>query len=656
MIFLKHTLPLLFLSLTFTISAQRPVDHVPSTVSMAFGFHPGHLNEKVNIREFQQMAFYQMLVDQFVGMAPAEDRDQVKQALTDLTSIGINDLADVYVFSQMTEEITYYGMVLGLADAAKFEAFFNSMMPEGMQTEQLEGYRFIQPESSVAMGWTSKTLVIGGADVKTNWYDYPEEVPYEEWEEWEETEEMEWPAEEMPAEELTDEKIDEIVEEVWAEEMPAEELTDETIDEIIEDVWEEEDDYYMEDNSYDDYYAEIQQRENEETANWTQSLLSRDFGATISANASYTNVVKGGSDMNFWMNYSDLPHLGGMGGGYGDMGMVTSMLTGLYDGMFVNMGMNFDPGQVNMDMDIYGNDKMLDIWKGTYNSKYNKKLVKYIDASELLGYMHLNLNVENLMEGYKDMFLPMLEEFPYYGETASAGLSVLGIIVDEKALYELFTGDAILAFTGMSEFTKTITTYEYDDNFNPTEVEKEMTEYFPEFSLMVGYGNEANILKLVRLLQTTGIMQDMGNYFSIQIPDVPGEFYLAMENDILFFTNDTELVSSRLETGFPKERQLTKTQVKSMKKSATNLFWDIPNTISLVSASGLPMRGAPGEFLNMGKQEFRSLSFTSSKKVKDSSKMHMTLQLTDKETNSMEQIMELINSMVMDMMGGDSRS
>ncbi|MBR9921349.1 MAG: DUF4836 family protein [Bacteroidetes bacterium] len=623
MTFIKRTLPLLFICLSFGLFAQKPVDHIPSDVSLAFSFHPEHLNEKVNLREFQQMGFYQMLIEQMGQMAPPSAREQITNAMADPQSIGLNDMGDAWVFSKFTADATYFAVAISLSNADAFGDFFKQMGGDNLKLEQQNGYSYFQPENDVAIGWNNGTLIIAGSDLKEDYWGYGiEEVPMEEesWEDYEMEED--------------------------------EEMIEEDEDTLMDDTPEEEE------FDYDAYYSEQNRRQMEETASWAKMLLERSFDKSIQSNSKFAKAKSNDSDFNFWMDYAALPFLE-EGGGYGGMGMMgsmTSVLTGLYDGMYMNAGMNFDPGQINIDMDIFGNEQMLDWWKDSYKSRYNKKMFKYIDGSELLGYLHVNLDVEGLFEGYKEMFMPVVESFPGMGEMAAAGLDAIGIVIDEEALYELFSGDAVVAFTGMSEFTKTVTTYEYDENFNATEVEKEVKEFFPEFNFMAGYGNEENILKLVRLLEVTGLAQNLGNHYSISIPDVPGAFYLAMHDDILFFTNDTELIGSRLEDGFPKDRRMSKDQCKAMKKSASRFFWDIPNTISMVSSSGMPFGGAPGEFLNIGKQNFESLSVTSSSKIKDSASTTFTLQMADDETNALKQIMDLVNDMVMDMMGGESRS
>jgi hypothetical protein len=691
---LKASLALVFAISTLPVFAQSPVDFVPSDVSFAVSLHPDHLNDKVNIREFQQMGFYQMLIEQVTMSAPSpEIGEEVANALADPTTIGINDLSDVYIFGKFTEEVDYYGFVIGLTNSGKFSDFLSSVIPPELEIETDNGYNYLQPDGEGAFAWNDRVLVIAGSNVKESWWDMPYEEEYdweegEDWEDWDDEEWEDWEEEtELPTmEEGEPEDYEEIVDEEMVDEIIEEEFTfedveivdEEMVDEIIEEEFIFEDEEMVEEEApmveeleieeepwdeevyedpYADYYAENEARESEETATWARSIISRSFGGNLKTNPRFAQTDSGDSDAFFWMDYEAMLSMMGGGNPYGSMGMISSVLGGMYDGMHYGMGVNFEDGQINMDVDVFGNQQMLDMWSAMGDSKYDKKLLSYINAEQILGYLSFNLNMEGFGEGMKDLMYPMIRDMSGMGEIAEAGLDVLGILIDDEALYNLFTGDAVLAVTGVGEFTETVITYEYDENFNATEVEREITDYFPEFTLMAAYGNEDHIDRIIRLIETSGLTQNLGAFYSMNIPDMPGEFYLAKEDGILFFTNDTELVTTNLESGFAKDRRLAKDHKKTLKKSTSAFYWNIPNTMAMASTFGLDnMSGPELGFFNMGRQNFESFSVTTLKKVDDASHSEVTIQLADEDVNAFQQIMEMINNMVMDMMDGDSRS
>ena len=645
---LLFLLPALLLVAPLGLVAQRTADYVPGDVSFAFSLHPEHLTDKVNFREIQQMGFYQMAMDQITMGAPEHIQAQLADAMMDGDAIGINDNADVYIFGKITPEVDYYAMVVGLSDPMKWSDFILSAAPPGETPEVKAGYSYFHPDDEMTIAWNPQVMVIAGSNVKDSWGMYDDDYGWEDVDEyeWEETEPVYDEAIEM------DEPIE--GEPFYEEEIIDEEMIEEEI--VVEEVpWDEE----LEEDDYTDYADDWIDRQIEETLNWTDQIMQRSFGLPLRSTSKYSKAYDADTDAFFWMDYNMITNMAGGQNPYGTMGMISGMFMGLYDGMHLGTGLNFDDGQINMDMDVFGNQQMLDLWSDMSDSKYDKDLLQYIDAENLLGYFTLNFNMEGLGEGLKEMMYPMISQIPEMGEAGVALLDVLGIVVDDEALYNLFTGDAVFALTGMTEFTQTITTYEYDENFNATEVEREVSEMFPEFALLLSYGNEEHVRRLIRLVETTGISQNMGSFYSMNIPDMPGEYYLAMHDDILFFTNDSELITTNLSSGIAKDRRLSKDHKKMWKKSSSAYYWNIPNTLDqLETWFGVsPFGPSPAQmFFNMGRDELESVTVSAARKVDDAYRSRISIQLADEETNAFYKVMELINEMVMDMMDGDSRS
>jgi hypothetical protein len=269
-----------------------------------------------------------------------------------------------------------------------------------------------------------------------------------------------------------------------------------------------------------------------------------------------------------------------------------------------------------------------------------------------MGYWSFNINVENTVKGYRDLFQPMLSNIPMYGSMANDMMDIMDIFIDEEAIYDLWKGDVLFAVTGIKDFEKTVTSYEYDEDFNKKEVQTTVTQKLPEFVMMSSYGNEENVLKFLKLGEKTPFIEKMGSYYQATIPEVNMEVYIALNKGILFFTNNLDLIQNHLSSGYPKKQRMSKAQCKMLKDNSMVFYWDIPQSLNAATAYGLPLAGPQGKILNVSKDSFESIVWTAPKGGVNSINQKISLNFVNKEMNSMEQIFNYINEVVMTMMSG----
>ena len=407
-------------------------------------------------------------------------------------------------------------------------------------------------------------------------------------------------------------------------------------------------------------WALWEQQQAAAVSGWGASVINKKFDRGLSASAEFKKAMAQASDIHFWIDYGGIVE-SGMGDALGRMGGMSTlgipgnsmkMLLDMYKDLRISFRMNFDPGAVHVDAQLFAGEKMLDMYRGAMKNKSNKKLARYIPQGDLLGYMHFNYNVEKTVEGIKSLIRDMMKDDPQYGEMAIGAMDIMDIVVDEDALYELFKGDLTLAFTGVESFEKTIITYEYDDNFNATEVEKTVTERFPEFTLMASYGNEENLMKLVKLGVNTKGLVPSGKYYVIENETFPMPMFLALHDGILFFTNNADLVQNRLQGGYDQSTRMNKHHAKMLKKHSQVFFWDIPKTSELMAGMEMPLPSEAQALFSGGEKSFKSLTVTAPKKVGDSVNSKFVLEMGSEEENALSFLFKMIDEMVLERMGG----
>lgn len=394
---------------------------------------------------------------------------------------------------------------------------------------------------------------------------------------------------------------------------------------------------------------------------WVNNNLNRTADQSIQSNAYFQKAISKPSDFHFWMDYSVVAKMmeenGGMADAFGDnpMGAMAmgKFMDTFYKDVYLSMGLNFDAGKIAYSTDYFGNENIQKLFVGASEGKFNKKFLKYVKADNLLGYWGMSFDSKKTGEAYGDLIAETLGEIPMYGSLAKDGLDILGIFIDEDAIYDLFKGDMMLAVTGVQTIKKATTKYEYDEDFNSTEVETIEDQQIPEMTMMMSYGNEENLMKFINLGVNANVLQKEGNHFKMTIPNVNVDAYIALKKGILFISNSEDLIKNRLDTGYPKKNRMAKNHCKMLKENAQVLYWDIPNTIS-VFEKGEAMPGPAGQFMNVGKQNFESIQFVTSRKVENSINSEFSINLADKETNSLKFLLDLVNKMFLEMMGGGS--
>jgi hypothetical protein len=113
----------------------------------------------------------------------------------------------------------------------------------------------------------------------------------------------------------------------------------------------------------------------------------------------------------------------------------------------------------------------------------------------------------------------------------------LGIKGDD--VWNLFKGDILFMYHAMTTIDQKYITYETDEEFNTTEVEKTKKIPFPLFSLALSGGDKVTIEKYIKIATDEGILKKEGNRYLI----IPGNFnsYLWFDGKNIIITNDNNI-------------------------------------------------------------------------------------------------------------------
>jgi len=235
-------------------------------------------------------------------------------------------------------------------------------------------------------------------------------------------------------------------------------------------------------------------------------------------------------------------------------------LEGLYNDYFptylVRMATGYDPkfrfgfGEISMDL-IVDKNKLkvvgdMDIdkeiiadYNEIYKRKINPKFLKYIDK-DVVGFFSFNVNTEGYLK-----FMPKFTEryygslFPKYSDAISLGTLLFDIALDEKAIAKVFSGDNLFLVNGISKQTVKYKDYEYDDDYNMTEVEKTKTETLPQFLWMFSSQDTRIFERLISVGIKENVVIDHNGVYEMQEKgsnDI--KVYFLINDGIVFIGND----------------------------------------------------------------------------------------------------------------------
>ena len=636
----KATLNLLIVFLFFngSLFAQNLLQYIPADATMVVGLNPTSVNSKVNVNALKQLAFCQEMMMEMAKGINEEQSGVMNDAINNPAQYGMDFNEDSYFFMKYTEEGTYFSYLFKLSDPPAFSDFFKTTLmnaEKGIRMESKDGMTTAFSEDG-SVSWNEQVAIMTSIDLNP----VEEEYDYNDWE----SEEYDGAVygEEKEEEEIKEEDIN--VKKGEKEELPSEEWEWEELD-VNSDIGEGESD------------QEFNDRKKVELDRFTKSLFNTSRDSSLLSNGDFLKHIAKRNDLSFWLDYKFVQQMGMTD--FSDIDpMMSAFLSGykdLYGDAFLSMRMNFDPGVIDVKTEMMMNDAWLNYLRATVDAKPNKKFKKYLKGENLLGYMFFNYNMENAMREGKTLMMPMLEAIPMAGPMAEDVLGILDIVVDEEAIYEFFKGDFCLAFTGMREFENRVTTYEYDEEFNATEKEELKKQTLPEFVMMMSYGNEENLKKIFRLGEKMGGLEKKGLYY--EIPATTGlgmNMYAAYHKGVLFFTNDTDLVQSKLSTGWASNKRIGKVHRKMMKKNAQVMYWDIPKSINSASELGIPFGLTGDQVVNVSKQSLESVLITAPKEVDENFESQISFRFANKEMNSLEQFFNFINEIYLSELGGKS--
>ena len=553
-----------------------------------------------------------------ISLAELNNTSVIKKLLSSENLESINDLGfnlntKAHYFYQMTDSVQYHNFIASLTNKTNFEKLLNEKETE--KIEEYLGYKYLFEKDKVTV-WNDKILLVSIADLPYKPYDYlytPPAPPV--------IEEYEMESEEVkPIDGNEIEEIEEI-QEVEENKEPYSSVTK------------------IEKNDYSQY-DKIDESTKNLLKNNVLSILNCTKANSIATNKKYNAGKQKNAVSYAWVaNYNSI--------------MTNLMQLSMSSSMFGKMDSNADIIGINeVTANLFFNEDEIkltsvvnvsDDWKSIYkkmNGTLDSEFFKYFNQNETLAYFSLAMDMQGVLEEYPRMMTKMYSALmPNFKEETSVAIDLISVILDEKAIGELITGDALFILNDIAEKEVTYTTYTYDDDYKRSEITKTKMEVIPDFTMMLGSENKALISRIMKLAIKHKVAAQNANYFTFdkKTTDAPFDMFFVVKDDIAFLTNSKKQISNITSNHFSANVGKHKSRLK---KNISTLFIDSKKIISKVPDTYL--NDSNRDFLQFAQDNIDETYFTYSKLK--GNKYHSThvIKTSKNQGNSLKLIFKMI--------------
>ncbi len=542
---------------------------------------------------------------------------------TDLEQYGFNPKAKAYYFYNERDGISYQNFLVSLLDVNKAEELITSMIMA--EPAVINGFKYANQETMTA-AWSNTHAIFSMAD-------FPK-VEYTEADILEEQEQERLAAEE--------ERLARIKEQ---HDNGNTDYTEDEADLLDEYGYEQNMEMQLMLKNMDAPYLQSEEEMTDILAQNFSTIVNMTPAQSIRQHKSYMNGKNSEASAYFWLNNLDnlvqdlmdsdmASSLQGMSGSmmgnlpFGNQAMPTGMTS-------IHSNLIFGKDEIKMESRFGLRPDLAAIYKDIYKSKMDRSFLNHFDADDVLSYMSLSADVAKTLEAYPTMVKSLYgSAFPEFYEELGLGIDLLEVFLDEKAIGELITGDALMVLHSMDSQEVTYISSEYDADYNLIEVEKTKQETLPIFTVMMGSENKDVISRMMRLGEKHKLAYTEGQHYHVPAKDMgsPFDVYYTYKDDILYITNSDKKVANY---AAGKKTKNPGKHKKDLRNNAFNLYVNNTSLLNEVSDM-LPL--SPTTMDNL-KYNYKELYMKSDMKD-DNMSFDLIIKTSDTQENALKLLLD----------------
>lgn len=456
-----------------------------------------------------------------------------------------------------------------------------------------------------------------------------------------EEEVLEETAEEVSEAENTEEEIvteEDSEEEVSEEEVPAEEVTEE---ELSEEVEEEDyiDTYYMA-SQICDSILNVWIAENQ------MSFLSDKGLNSVKNNMEFKALVKNNPDAAFIIDYGQFVsmymnsfNIAGLISGYGPM---VSQFMNIYSGIKAYITLDFNKDDVSAKWDFKYSESLNEIYKEIKKKKISPRFLPYLNK-DMMGYLAVGMDIGGISKGVGNYIRKSLPSIPQYGDMAVSVMDLIDIVIDEERLYNIFSGDIVIAVNDVKPIQIIHKGYDFDEEYNKIETADTTVQERPEALIMIGVGNNDDVNKIFQILIRSKLIKSMGNYYGLEKESASFPVYFRVMNNIIFISNNQGYIENP--TVYASKARLDKKHTAMFKKNTAVLYTNLDKISTYFVSKDL---ASFNNSIVEASKTFSELTYYGSIKKKGRISSNYVLKLKETNDNALTDLFKFFNFIYME--------
>lgn len=338
------------------------------------------------------------------------------------------------------------------------------------------------------------------------------------------------------------------------------------------------------DDQYDQYQqeqAEQEAKKKQLTLEWMTVQANQIFNSnyeSIESNKSYAASLDKNAIAEVWVSsLQDVYNsLSPAFGSYGKAGVMKG-----YGSLTAKLFMDKKSFRISTGLELA--KEQADSYKKIMNRKLNKKFLKYVDSEKAIGFMGYAIDTKAYLEE-----LPKLMQQTYgsflgtnkMDEEIALGSELFSLLLDEEAVSKVVKGDALFIINGLNSRDVTYTTYDYDEDYNQTEVTKTKKETLPDFLFMFSSEDQRLMNKLIRYGINKNKVSVSNNIYKIEEKKSPIDIYFMIKDGIVFFGNSLTEMQSINDNSF--RASISNTHKTLLSKNNFSFLFNAKNLVGKV--------------------------------------------------------------------------
>ncbi|KAF9658941.1 hypothetical protein HBA12_01455 [Tenacibaculum mesophilum] len=308
----------------------------------------------------------------------------------------------------------------------------------------------------------------------------------------------------------------------------------------------------------------------------------------------------------------------------------------------VTANLFFDKSDARILLDMSVSSDMKKSFKKIYNKKMSSNLVNSFDHDKALAFWSISIDTEETLKEYPELLHKMYGGIlPKFQEEMELVGDLFSLVIDEKAVGRLVTGDALLVLNDFSKQEVEYTTYEYDKDYKRKEVTKTKEEFIPDFTLMIGSEEEDLLNKFFKLGEKHKAVEIENNVvkFKTKKSDIPFDLYSVVKNDVLYLTTSK---TNALSIASGNNNFNTKKHSKLVRDNSTVLFVDVNAVLNKIPNKW--MSKSEKEAMRFSTDNLNDGVFRVSRMKGNTISSELKISTQGTEENTLKLLLEFINT------------